>query len=1213
MMQGTHEYELEAKLQGLKLRRAGQAPLTLKQLTLSNRGELGLAVNAQASQALTWLSARGQARHKELRAPGLALAQGSKLTWSLQGASPQALRGELRAQLAQVEAAQERLSWAQARVSLSERGAYTISAELQRRKRPNRVSLRGEGTVDEGLRSGRLKQLTLTLPSGRAWSVQDAGFDLRGSQLKLDGLTLSDGQQRLSVSGALRQRGEQTLRVEAQDVRLEQLLADAGIEAPLSGHVEAMTLGLKGSDQAPELDLTLRLRQLRVMGYGPLSLDVELRYAKEYLTVRRLRLEGYDQPLLDARVRLPLRASLSGSPQLIWDKNALIAFELHPLKFDELSAKIPQLGRLGLRGSLSALGTMSGTLTAPTLDAVVLGRGLGAQARVGAQRVKVEGISLEARLDYKPPTTQGAGADDHEGLRASVWVDWARQGQEERPRQAALASAQGGATPAGADRLLTLTMQTPMPVATWLANFLRRGQLPDLRRDVLGQRLTTDLQITDLELRRLDVSPLLRDADAAGRINLKLSGQGTFLDPGLRFEMSIGRLEPWPDGRPGGQSIDGLGWSQYRDVIVTAKAKLERGWFELERLEVNWDQTDILSAAARLPVPIERLLDGKALDDVPLDAELTLHPLPLAKLQAADYAFAGVPGVFKGFLSLKGKLSAPTLAAGLAIVDTQLGQGPTKDMIEVAIDASQDVVSARLDAYQGERSLLRGVARARVNMNLMSLSQGTSPLSVSAASRAQARGSTDPLLAQEDVLLLLQTHQGAFLDLREVTPRFLTRSALKRLQGKLKADVTVRGPWSQVSSQGVVQVRDALVELDALGRTFDKIQLDVALEQARYHIKQLELHESNTWVKVDGEVAHEGLKPSTVKLTTRMSGFNVGGFVDKPFFVSTKVDVQGRLDSSPLTAAIRVSDLEVRLPKQISQSLHATSLHEDIAVRNATKGDPRQAQLDRYLQEIASQLSGAGRPSAVVQVSLDPDSRVLHPMGQVTLGGELQIVQRASGPSITGEIVTMEGFAEFLGKRFLVDRGLIIFTGANPPNPRLQLEAVHVLDRSLTEAIGQPSEGRHARIIIRVTGTANDPRLRLRSDPELSDTDILYVLATGRPPESAGVGQDAGVVSAALSAASGIFLGLLQQQFQGKIPVQLRLDAGEEGLADSSIQIGRYITEDVFVSYRYRFGGGNRPSENIFEVEYHFAPRWMLEARYSDTNQGQFNVFWDAY
>jgi translocation and assembly module TamB len=199
---------------------------------------------------------------------------------------------------------------------------------------------------------------------------------------------------------------------------------------------------------------------------------------------------------------------------------------------------------------------------------------------------------------------------------------------------------------------------------------------------------------------------------------------------------------------------------------------------------------------------------------------------------------------------------------------------------------------------------------------------------------------------------------------------------------------------------------------------------------------------------------------------------------------------------------------------------------------------------------------------------------------------------------------------EFLDKRFTLQNALVTFTGP-ATTPQLQIDAVYFIDRSVAEQLDEPRDGK-ARVVIRIDGTPSDPKLKLISDPSLTDTEILYILATGRPPQTAEVGQDQGVVSAALGAASGLALAMLQDSLSIKIPLDvIRLEGGTGGQAIGGFEVGKYLTPDLFVSYRQRFSSSEQASESILGIEYQFASKWKFETTLSTNSAASFNIFRD--
>jgi translocation and assembly module TamB len=116
----------------------------------------------------------------------------------------------------------------------------------------------------------------------------------------------------------------------------------------------------------------------------------------------------------------------------------------------------------------------------------------------------------------------------------------------------------------------------------------------------------------------------------------------------------------------------------------------------------------------------------------------------------------------------------------------------------------------------------------------------------------------------------------------------------------------------------------------------------------------------------------------------------------------------------------------------------------------------------------------------------------LHADNQVFIAGmglesewsaDLRVQGTTATPSIVGRAEVIRGEFSFSGRRFTLDRGLITFTGARPPNPRLDLSA----SADIEDVV----------ISINVSGSANNPQIAFSSSPGLPQDEILARILFG--------------------------------------------------------------------------------------------------------------------
>jgi translocation and assembly module TamB len=96
---------------------------------------------------------------------------------------------------------------------------------------------------------------------------------------------------------------------------------------------------------------------------------------------------------------------------------------------------------------------------------------------------------------------------------------------------------------------------------------------------------------------------------------------------------------------------------------------------------------------------------------------------------------------------------------------------------------------------------------------------------------------------------------------------------------------------------------------------------------------------------------------------------------------------------------------------------------------------------------------------------------------------DLRIRGTSATPSIVGEAELIRGTYSFSGRRFELSRGRIAFTGARPPNPRLDIVA--------------SSDIEGVTVNINVSGSANNPQIAFTSSPALPQDELLSRILFG--------------------------------------------------------------------------------------------------------------------
>ncbi|MGO1308882.1 MAG: autotransporter assembly complex protein TamB [Kluyvera intermedia] len=195
------------------------------------------------------------------------------------------------------------------------------------------------------------------------------------------------------------------------------------------------------------------------------------------------------------------------------------------------------------------------------------------------------------------------------------------------------------------------------------------------------------------------------------------------------------------------------------------------------------------------------------------------------------------------------------------------------------------------------------------------------------------------------------------------------------------------------------------------------------------------------------------------------------------------------------------------------------------------------------------------------------------------LTGDLKVAQDKQGLGLNGQINIPEGRFHAYGQDLIVRKGELLFSGP-PDQPLLNIEAIRNPESTENDVIAG----------VRVTGTADQPKAEVFSDPAMSQQEALSYLVRGQ-------GLDSGQSDSAAMTSMLIGLGVAQSgQVVGKIGEtfgvsNLALDT--QGVGDSSqVVVSGYVLPGLQVKY----GVGIFDSLATLTLRYRLMPKLYLEA-----------------
>ncbi|HEY0818178.1 MAG TPA: translocation/assembly module TamB domain-containing protein, partial [Rhizobacter sp.] len=206
------------------------------------------------------------------------------------------------------------------------------------------------------------------------------------------------------------------------------------------------------------------------------------------------------------------------------------------------------------------------------------------------------------------------------------------------------------------------------------------------------------------------------------------------------------------------------------------------------------------------------------------------------------------------------------------------------------------------------------------------------------------------------------------------------------------------------------------------------------------------------------------------------------------------------------------------------------------------------------------------------------------------LKGRLRVTTPDGKLAVNGTLRTDEGTYTAYGQNLAIERGIINFNG-EVATPRLDILAVRAdID---------------TRVGVIVQGNAADPRIRLYSEPEMSEMDKLSWLITGREPEGMGRAETALLQRAALALLAGE-RGNPSGGTLKKLGIdELSVARGESGeLRDTVVTLGKQLTKRWSVAYER----GLNAAAGSWQLLYRAARRFTVRAQSGE--ESAVDVIW---
>ena len=219
------------------------------------------------------------------------------------------------------------------------------------------------------------------------------------------------------------------------------------------------------------------------------------------------------------------------------------------------------------------------------------------------------------------------------------------------------------------------------------------------------------------------------------------------------------------------------------------------------------------------------------------------------------------------------------------------------------------------------------------------------------------------------------------------------------------------------------------------------------------------------------------------------------------------------------------------------------------------------------------------------------------------LAGNLKVIKEGEQIDLFGSMFVKRGFYKIYGRRFQFEEGEITLTGGKKLNPVVNFKVAYKF---------RDPEDVLRKLTLHVTGRAYKPEIQFYLDDLfIEEKDAISYLMFGKSMNQLGTSENAAVDNSTVDIAKSMALGQVSGVLKDAMESSLGLDvieiSGNKGWTQSSVSIGKYITNNLFLNYERTFALDKK--EKVIEpekitLEYQLLRSLFLQATNQKSNSG---------
>ena len=445
---------------------------------------------------------------------------------------------------------------------------------------------------------------------------------------------------------------------------------------------------------------------------------------------------------------------------------------------------------------------------------------------------------------------------------------------------------------------------------------------------------------------------------------------------------------------------------------------------------------------------------------------------------------------------------------------------------------------------------------------------------------------------------------------------FQSTNMADKIFGYFEGDISANGPMESPDIQGNLQLKQASVKIPEYGINYHDIIFDMEFMRDKINLNTFSIKSADGEMTSTGQIIFKSELYSgeidQTQLEFIFKKFNPVNHRQFNMQVSGNANLNAKNGELVFDGDLSVPKSEIYLPAIFTMmgKIYETEISQPILVREMENmseqtdtlsfGRIKSAKTDSSQFNYFKQIEGS------LRIKIPKNTWIRNEDMRLEISGDLELIKHKSFSEIFGSVDVVRGQYDLLGKRFIIREGTISFQGGEEIIPQMDITASYTFRNS--QRVEQT-------ITVQVLGSTESPTVNFSLDNiSINEGDALSYILFGKKMNELSIDQQenltgAGGSSIAKTATAAILTSQITKFVGEKLNVDFIEIKSTGGFENATVVVGKYITNDLFVSYEQRFGETSEKDLAKYEVKLEYELfRFLFFQLNNSSNDSGFDV-----